>query len=454
MASVPQNLEMLPKKDLQSIFPELSERDLRTLYTFSEIKTLAAREVLIREGDTGQTVYVILNGEFKIVKDVNGQPMEIAILHCGDWVGEIAFRKKVVHTASALATVSSSVMAINEATLNALTVDTQLSFLKRLNDLANERNNQLMSSEKELSSLNSRLIERIRSERLQGDVHYGDSEIVRKIIKKIPRLPSFASTLIIRLAEKNISLREATELIKQDPSSVAVVLKVVNSSFYGLRQKVSDVNHALVLIGFARMYQLIIAEGLRNSMPDTPDFNAIQSHSVAISHIAFALSLTSRTGRPSEIATIGLLHDLGRGVILLLKKQNPSLGILIDSLDHAKLGALLLKEWGMPDILSRSLEYQSYSEFLPPDMIQMEVRNNVAILYLAHLCFDLLTGTLQHTLPDIFMTQYLRPFGWAELDVGQVVQKHLLPTLTKSIETYPISFRQLLKDYLSNGNFS
>ena len=182
-------------------------------------------------------------------------------------------------------------------------------------------------------------------------------------------------------------------------------------------------------------------------MPDTPDFNAIQSHSVAISHIAFALSLTSRTGHPSEVATIGLLHDLGRGVILLLKKQNPSLGILIDSLDHAKLGALLLKEWGMPDILTRSLEFQSYPEFLPPDMIQMEVRNNVAILYLAHLCFNLLTGTSQHTLPDIFMAQYLRLFGWEQLDVSQVVQKHLLPTLTKSIESYPIAFRQLLKEY-------
>ena len=454
MASVPQNLERLPKKDLQSIFPELSERDLKTLYTFSEIKALVTGEALIREGETGQTVYVILNGEFKIVKDVNGQPREIAILHCGDWVGEIAFKKKVAHTASAVATVPSSVMAINEATLNALTVDTQLFFLKRLNDLANERNNQLISSEKELRSLNSRLIERIRSERFQGNVHYGDSEIVRKIIKQIPRLPSFASTLIIRLADKNISLREATELIKQDPSSVAVVLKVVNSSFYGLRQKVSDVNHALVLIGFSRMYQLIIAEGLRSSMPDTPDFNAIQSHSVSISHIAFALSLTSRTGHPSEVATIGLLHDLGRGVILLLKKQNPSLGILIDSLDHAKLGALLLKEWGMPDILSRSLEYQSYPEFLPPDMIQMEVRNDVAILYLAHLCFNLLTGTSQHTLPDIFMAQYLRLLRWEQLDVSQVIQKHLLPTLTKSIETYPIAFRQLLKEYLSNGNFS
>ena len=148
MANVPQNLERLPKKDLQSIFSELSERDLRSLYTFSEIRALATGEVLIREGDTGHTVYVILNGEFKIVKDTNGQPREIAILRSGDWVGEIAFKKKIPQTASAVATVPSSVMAINEATLNALTVETQLFFLKKLNDLANERNRQLISRRK------------------------------------------------------------------------------------------------------------------------------------------------------------------------------------------------------------------------------------------------------------------------------------------------------------------
>jgi len=169
---------------------------------------------------------------------------------------------------------------------------------------------------------------------------------------------------------------------------------------------------------------------------------------VAISHIAFGLSQTSRTGHPSEMATIGLLHDLGRGVILLLKKQNPSLGILIDSLDHARLGALLLKEWGMPDILTRSLEFQSYPELLPPDMIHMEIRNNVVILYLAHLCFNLLKGKSEHTLPDIFRVEYMRLFGWEQLDLSQIVRKHLLPTLTKRIEAYPIAFRKLLKEYI------
>ena len=454
MANDTQGLKRFSKKDLQSIFSELSESDRRTLYTFSEISGLATGEVLMREGDPGQTVYLILEGELKIIKDTNGQPKETASLRSGDWVGEIAFRKKIPRTASAVASVPSSVMAISGTTLNALNAEAQVFFLKKLNDLANERISQLVSSEREMNSLNRRLIDRVHSERSQGEIDYSDSEIVRKIIKKIPRLPSFASTLLIQLAEKNISLREAADLIKQDPSSVAVVLKAVNSAYYGLRQKVSDINHSLMLIGFSRIYQLIIAEGLQRTMPNTPSFNALQSHSVAISHIAFGLSLTSRTGRPSEMATIGLLHDLGRGVIFLLKKQNPSLGILIDSLDHARLGALLLKEWGMPDILTRSLEFQSYPELLPPDMIHMEIRNNVAILYLAHLCLKLIEGTSDSALPDVFMVEYMKLLGWDQPDPSRIIRKQLLPILTKSINTYPIAFRKLLKEYVLRRNQS
>jgi len=451
MANDTESLERLSRRDMQAIFSELSERDLKTLYTCSEIRGLTTGDVLMREGDFGQTVYVILKGELKIIKDTNGQLKEIGSLRSGDWVGEIAFSKKMPLAVSAVAGVPSSVMAISGATLNALSTEARVFFLKKLNDLANKRISQLVSSERKMNSLNRRLIDRIHFERSQGKIDYSDSEIVKKIIKKIPRLPSFASSLLIQLAGKNISLREAAELIKQDPSSVGVVLKTVNSAYYGLKQKVSDVNQALMLIGFSRIYQLIIAEGLQRTMPNTPSFNALQSHSVAISHIAFDLSLTSKTGRPSDMSTIGLLHDLGGGVILLLKKQNPSLGILIDSLDQARLGTLLLKEWGMPDILTRSLEFQSYPGLLPPDMIHKEIRNNVVILHLAHLCFNLLKGKSEHTVPNIFMEENLKLFGWEQLDLSQIVRKHLLPTFTKRIEAYPITFRKLLKEYINQG---
>ena len=436
------------KKNLQSIFSELSQKDLKTLYACSEIRGLKRGEFLLKEGDIGHEVYVILEGELKIVKENQGRPEEIAKVSSGDCVGEIAFSKKVPRTASAIASMPSRVMAINEAALKALNTESQLLFLKKLNDLANKRISQLISSEWDLKNQNKILIEQIYSDRSQRDINYSDSAMIRGIIKKVPRLPSFASTLLIRMAQENTSLHEASDLIKQDPSSVAVVLKAVNSAYYGFNQKVSDVNRALVLIGFSRVYQLIIEKGLQCTMPNSPGFTAIQSHSVAISHIAFGLSLASRTVNPSEMSTIGLLHDLGRGLILLLKKQNPSLGIFIDSLDHARLGALLLKEWGMPDTLVRSLEFQSYPKILPPDRIPKEIRSSVALLYLAHLCFELFKGDSDGGSVHMFTVEYRRLFNWHQMDLSQLVRKNLLPTLVKGINGYPIAFRNLVKEYI------
>ena len=89
------SLERSSKKNLQSIFSELSQKDLKTLYACLEIRRLTTGEYLMREGDAGQTVYLLLDGKLKILKNTNGQPREIACLHSGDWVGEISFTKKV-----------------------------------------------------------------------------------------------------------------------------------------------------------------------------------------------------------------------------------------------------------------------------------------------------------------------------------------------------------------------
>lgn len=437
----------LSHKNLKRHFSQLDPKDLKTLYAYSKIKELQAGECLLKEGENGQEVYVILEGELKISRTITGAPTEIARLGTGDWVGEIAFAKKIPRTASATAISPTRVMSINTATFNALNARTQLFFLKKLNDLANGRIHQLVSSEKELQRKNRQLIDRIYAERFQGKRHYRDAGIIRGIIKKVPRLPSFASTLLVRMAQPNTSLREITDLIKQDPSTVAVVLKTVNSPYYGLRQKISDVNHALMLIGFSRVYQLIVADGLKRVMPNSSSFAAIQSHSVAISHIAFGLSMASRTGNPSEAMTVGLLHDLGRVLVLLLKKQNPSLGILIDSLEHARLSALLLEEWGMPDKLMRILEFQSYPELLPPESVPRDIRHDVAILYLAHLCLSVFTEKSDGPPQDIFAMAYMRLFGWQNLDIDQLIRKNLMPIFSKGIDAYPIAFRHLLNGY-------
>ena len=87
---------------------------------------------------------------------------------------------------------------------------------------------------------------------------------------------------------------------------MADVLKSINSSYYGLRKKVSDIKNAVLLLGFQELYQLVMSEGLRRTMPDTPDFRALHSEALVISYIAFSLSISSQVGIPVQMATIGM----------------------------------------------------------------------------------------------------------------------------------------------------
>ncbi|MFH1091374.1 MAG: HDOD domain-containing protein, partial [Pseudomonadota bacterium] len=259
------------------------------------------------------------------------------------------------------------------------------------------------------------------------------------------RLPAFASSLVVKLLDENVSPGEVSEMVKEDPALVALVLKTVNSPFYGFKKSISDIHHAIVLLGFNEVYQLVVAEGVSRTMPDTPIYRQLQMHSLAVSHLAFAVSQESGLSRPAQAATVGLLHELGRSIIRLLKDKNPNLAMLLDGLDPAQIGALLLKEWNLPEVVWRCIEYQFHPEFSPPTLIPPDIRDSVAVIYLSHLCHDRLRERPYSSLPTVFLDDYKKVLGWEGLSLDDVIQKRLLPSLTKKINTFPASFRSLIK---------
>ena len=84
-----------------------------------------------------------------------------------------------------------------------------------------------------------------------------------------------------------------------------------------------------------------------------------------------------RSLRPPKIAqastTIGLLHDIGQGVRILMKTAHPDQTDKIDGLPPEVLGARLLRLWGLPDRICTVVEKQALPEFTPPDMIQADL---------------------------------------------------------------------------------
>jgi HD-like signal output (HDOD) protein len=440
LASIPKKREI---PDIPEVFKGFTEKELVEVYSIGTIRKMDTGDVLIAEGNTDRTVYVILEGSVRVEKYFNNRAEEIAILSRGSCVGEIAAARESRRTASVIAIERLKVMAIEESALNTLSPSMRLTLSNNLSALASLRIDSLAARVSELSGVSDYLISYIRNSiRARSDL-YANSSIIRTILKSFPRLPMYATKLTELLVMENVSLEEIMDFARHDPSLVSVVLKTANSPYYNFPSKIVDFQHALLLLGFNQIYQIVVNNGISNIMPKDPEFSELQGHAILIALISFEIALLCGMKRPMIMNTLGLLHAIGKGIIMLLKKDFKDIAVLLDMLDDAKVASLLLEDWLIPDILCRSIEYHRYPEFSPPEYILPEYREPVAILHLAHLCNDYLLGNPEGETPSAFTAGYLKALN-INVTVPELVTANIVPSLQKKMDTFPEMVRKIL----------
>lgn len=86
------------------IFQDLSRREFARIQGILHRRTFTADEAIVREGDMGVGMYVILSGEVAIVQqDAEGNLAELATFHEGDFFGDQVLLDESPRTASAIA---------------------------------------------------------------------------------------------------------------------------------------------------------------------------------------------------------------------------------------------------------------------------------------------------------------------------------------------------------------
>ena len=424
-------------------FKGLSEKELIAIYKLGSIHKIGSGSFLVKESDPDQAIFLILAGSVKLINNLSGQ--EIAILRRGDCIGEIAFIKQRRRIVSAIATDSVIVLVLDEQSMNALAPQTRLSIYQNLYELTKQRIRDLVMKSVDLSNKNDHLTSRVRTFLQAKNDEYAGSEMIQKMLKGIPRLPMYATKLALMLRDENVSTADVVKLANLDPSLVGIVMKTVNSPYYNLQNKISDFQHAVLLLGFNQVYQLVIADGVRSIMPGTPPFRELQFHSALVSFIGSEISQLCNQKKSAMLGTIGLLHDIGKSIILLLKRQYPTMTLLIDMMDYATIGALLLNKWDLPEVICQSIGYQRYPGFLPPGEIPEAYQQNVAVLYISHLCYEYLKGGDEIELIAAFIDEYMNILKLSEWSLPEFVRKKLIPSLNKKRNTFPEDVRQFFQ---------
>lgn len=430
----------------------LKDKYLNEVYSLASNLTILPDEFLFQAGDKSSHLYLILDGAGVLEHKVDDLTVALGNVQAGDYISLSLCSKDGARTAALRATESLSILAITEHTLGILDDNVQAVLFKNLEKLAAELSNRLFlatrsggggRNEPIIAGLCKRL-------RVQAEL-YNNSPAIKDMLAKVPRLPPYASKLSGILQETTSSTRTIVEIARQDSSLTAAVMKIINSPYYGLRHKITDFQHAVLLLGFNQIQQLIVNTGIQSTMPNTPEFRQLQFHSIVISALSFEISQIVKLGSPAMLSTLGILHDIGKSVILLLRNQHPEKDFLISQMDPNLIGPMLLKEWQLPPEITAPLEYQAYLELAPPSVLPEEHRVTLAILHIAHLCFAYLQGKNDEAAPGYFAKDYMRILGCENPSIEVFVQERLFPALAKHSANMPVAMQNLIHTALNRS---
>ncbi|CAN5182490.1 hypothetical protein BH24ACT17_BH24ACT17_15130 [soil metagenome] len=71
------------------LFTDLSEEDLERLYRMAETVSIPAGQLVLREGDPGDSLYVVLEGELEVTKRQGSHDVLLALYEPGQFFGEM-----------------------------------------------------------------------------------------------------------------------------------------------------------------------------------------------------------------------------------------------------------------------------------------------------------------------------------------------------------------------------
>ena len=89
---------------LVPVFEDLNRREMRKLASILHRRSFAAEEFIVREGEQGVGMYVILSGRVEVLQVGSGGTLQwLATLGAGDFFGEQALLDEIPRTASVVA---------------------------------------------------------------------------------------------------------------------------------------------------------------------------------------------------------------------------------------------------------------------------------------------------------------------------------------------------------------
>lgn len=185
-------------------------------------------------------------------------------------------------------------------------------------------------------------------------------------LRHLPPFPPVANRLLGLLQDQDVTNTQLANAIKLDATFSFELLRLANSSLFGLSHKISDVSHAIAVVGLERVKAMVMMVALDTQIKSAMRYQRLVDcwiHCVACAVISERVAAGCGL-QPEKAYTAGLLHDVGRlGMMTAYPQEyNRLINVAADEgfsladaefdvfdIDHCMAGAWLVAEWNLPD---------------------------------------------------------------------------------------------------------
>lgn len=220
-------------------------------------------------------------------------------------------------------------------------------------------------------------------------------------VRSVPAMPEAAGKMLSLLNNPDTTASQIEKVLRYEPSLTANVLKLTNSAYFGLPSKVGSVKQAIVLLGWKRLIQIVLAlcakTVMKNPIPgyDLPA-GVLWRHSISVTVAADILATVLGIPATGEFFTAALLHDVGKLVMGSFVKEDlreieklASNGIsfeiaeyMIGGTDHAEIGAHILRSWSFPSNIVTAVRWHHDPDSAEETNIMLDIVHVANVLSL------------------------------------------------------------------------
>ena len=206
------------------------------------------------------------------------------------------------------------------------------------------------------------------------------AELKAKILRAVSDLPAMPQTVMKAreiMDSPTSSFKDLAQVLESDQAITARVLKLANSSYYGMGGKVASVQQAGVILGQKTLGELVTVAGASSLLGDSLKGYDLEPgdlwrHSLGVAFGSRIVAQKKNSHLAVDAFTAGLLHDSGKLILdpyvfehrerfreYLTDGQQDFLSAekQILGFDHAEIASEVCKSWEIPINLTTAIKY-------------------------------------------------------------------------------------------------